>query len=508
MRAATEGSAVGYPIPKDNRLKGPFQPMRFEATVNECIVTHGEIPKDLAGGFYRTGPTWKRPTRQGTNGILAMDGMVQGLVLENGRADFRNRWIRTPKYVLEESHGKGMFTWSDGDWQDWRCFGLGDVQRDAYTRGVPQGTNSVNIFPFQGMMLATADSVGAPIAIDPITLDTVGIVAWSSKLSAGLHEKAAFGDGGFTAHPKWDPDTGVLYGWAYRDTAPYVTLHFVHPDGTVDSRDLWDAPYNAVAHDIWLTKDHLVMPFQPFIVDKARIAKGTGVYEWNPELPIVLALIPRHDINGEIRYVRMDIEPQYVMHTMSGNVSGSTLTLDGPIFNRPPFPFEQDFAKGDDVALFFSIAKSQLGRWTVDLESGATRSETLSDRPSELPKVDERFYGKGYRWGYQVGGRVKRDGMSMNSLVVTDMMTLSDQEYQIRHDQPAAVLEATFAPRHVDSPEGDGYLIVPVSWWAENRGEYLIFDTHDITQGPITRIELPFRLGWTAHGHWMDFRTP
>jgi hypothetical protein len=24
--------------------------------------------------------------------------------------------------------------------------------------------------------------------------------------------------------------------------------------------------------------------------------------------------------------------------------------------------------------------------------------------------------------------------------------------------------------------------------------------------GPITRIELPFRLGWTAHGHWMDFR--
>ena len=23
---------------------------------------------------------------------------------------------------------------------------------------------------------------------------------------------------------------------------------------------------------------------------------------------------------------------------------------------------------------------------------------------------------------------------------------------------------------------------------------------------PVARIELPFRLGWTAHGHWMDFR--
>ena len=34
----------------------------------------------------------------------------------------------------------------------------------------------------------------------------------------------------------------------------------------------------------------------------------------------------------------------------------------------------------------------------------------------------------------------------------------------------------------------------------------LIFDTQDITQGPICRIELPFMLGWTPHGHWMDFR--
>jgi len=34
-----------------------------------------------------------------------MDGMVQGLVFENGRADYRNRGLRTPKYLLEEKHG-------------------------------------------------------------------------------------------------------------------------------------------------------------------------------------------------------------------------------------------------------------------------------------------------------------------------------------------------------------------------------------------------------------------
>jgi carotenoid cleavage dioxygenase len=284
-------------------------------------------------------------------------------------------------------------------------------------------------------------------------------------------------------------------------------MHYVHPGGSVESRELTGAPYNTVAHDVWLTPEWVVMPFQPFTLDRKKISeKQLGIWGWEPEQPIVIALIPRHDLNGEIRWITTDLPTQYIMHTMSANVENDVLTLDGPIFNRPPFPFEQDFAAGDDVALFFSVAKSHLGRWSIDLKTGAAKSEQLSDRPSELPKVDERFYGKGYEWGYQVGGVVKRQGMSMNSLVVTNMKTLAEQAYQIRTDQPAAVLEATFAPRQADSPEGDGYIIVPVSWWAERRGEFQIFDTHDITKGPICRIDIPFLMGWTPHGHWMDFR--
>jgi carotenoid cleavage dioxygenase len=480
--------------------------MRFEATVEECIVSQGELPRDLSGGYYRCGPTWKRPTQQGSNALVSMDGMVQAIVFDNGRADFRNRWVRTPKYLLEEKHRRGMFSWTDGAFGDWRDFAYGDVQRDAFNCHTPQGTSNINVFPFAGQMVVSGEQGAPPIALDPVTLETTGVVDWSPELSPGIHSPVTHGDNAFTAHPKWDHDTGILYGWTYRDIAPFVTLHIVHPDGRVLSRDLWDAPYNTVAHDIWLTPDWMVMPFQPFILAKERILRGLGVWGWDPQLPIVLALIPRHDINGEIRWIKTDLRPQYVMHTMSANVIDGKLLLDAPIFNRPPFPFEQDFAAGDDVALFFSIASSTLGRWTVDLATGATTSEQLSDRPSELPKVDERFYGKGYRWGYSVGGVVKRNGMSMNSLVVTDVQTMSEQVYQIRAGEPAAVLESSFAPRSIDSPEGDGYIIVPVSWWADKRGEYLIFDTDDITQGPVCTIELPFALGWTPHGHWMDFR--
>jgi carotenoid cleavage dioxygenase len=447
--------------------------------------------------------------------------MVQALVFENGRADFRNRWIRTPKYLLEEKHGKGMFEWSDGKWDDWRNFGWGNVKRDEFNRGIPQGTNNINTFPFAGEILASGEQGGPPIALDPITLETKGIVRWSNQLSHGVHDPAGKANGNgdgiiepgtdpdtvFTAHPKWDAETGELIGYAWSDTPPFVTIHVVQTDGTVTSKVLHDAPYNTVAHDMWLTPEHIVIPFQPFIASTDRITEGLGFFGWKPELPIVICLIPRAGFpDAPARYIQADIEPEYVMHTLSCNVKDNVLTLDAPIFNRPPFPFETDFAPGEDVSLFFNIARSTLGRWTVDLDTGRATSERLSDRPAELPKVDERSYGRGYRYGYMVGGQVKGDGMSMRSLLRLDMQTGSEQEFEIKHDVPAAVLEATFAPRRPGSPEGDGYLIVPISRFREGRGEYQLFDTDDITAGPVATIEIPFHTGWTPHGHWMDFR--
>ena len=305
--------------------RGVFRPMRFEATVEDCVVSSGELPDDLCGGFYRCGPTWRRPTRQNFDSVFTMDGMVQGLIIRDGRAVFRNRWIRTPKFIAEERAGRALFQWSDGDFGDWRAFGLGDVARDEHTRGVPQGVAAINVFPFGDELLASGEQGSPPIALDPLTLETKGVVPWSVHLSRGMFDPACFGDATFTAHPKWDAQSGVLYGWGYRDEPPFVTLHWVMPDGAVRTRELWDAPYETVAHDMWLTEKYVVMPFQPFTVNRERIAKQLSGYAWDPELPIVLGLIPRDDIDGEVRWIRADIEPQYIMHTLSANRDTGTI---------------------------------------------------------------------------------------------------------------------------------------------------------------------------------------
>ena len=489
---------MAAPIPKDSRWRGPFYPMRFEATIDDCIVAEGEVPKDLAGAFYRSGPSWRRPTKQGTLAQMTGDGMVQALFFRDGQVDFRNRWIRTPKFVAEERAGRALFEWTDcnfGDWRDWAL--CADVVRDEDNAGVPQGTSWVNVFPFAGGMLTSGEQGAPPIAIDPMTLDTIGVVPWSGKLSRGVPEPASPEDASFTGHPKWDAGTGELYGWAYRDEPPFLTLHRIRPDGTVQSRELWDAPYAGVVHDIWLSERYAVIPYQPWIVDRRRLADGLGIFDWKPgELPIVLALVPRDDLeNGAIRWITLDAAPRYMMHSMSTNHVGDLLHLDAPVFeNDHPFTFTPEI-KPPQTAV--------LSRWTIDLATGKTTTECLDDEATEAPKLDERYHGRNNKWAFRLKGPHM---LYHDTVVVRNVHAGSEVSYRIGSPQLSSVLEPQLAPRHPDAPEGDGYLIVPVSRWKEHRADYLIFDTDDVTAGPIARIELPFGIGWSFHGHWKDFR--
>src|SRR3546814_19054667 len=95
--------------------------------------------------------------------------------------------------------------------------GLGDVVRDDYTRNIPQGTSAIATGNLGWDLLALGEQGTPPIAMDPFTLETKGIVGWSNKLSPGLHELACYGDGAFGPHAKWDPTTGEMWSCTSRD---------------------------------------------------------------------------------------------------------------------------------------------------------------------------------------------------------------------------------------------------------------------------------------------------
>src|SRR3954463_9699565 len=96
-------------FPEAPMFSGFQAPGRFEADVRDIPVVQGEIPVDLDGALYRVGPDPQFAPLLGTDIPLNGDGMMSMFTFENGRAHFRNRWVRTPKFVAEREAGEALF---------------------------------------------------------------------------------------------------------------------------------------------------------------------------------------------------------------------------------------------------------------------------------------------------------------------------------------------------------------------------------------------------------------
>ena len=77
----------------------------------ECDAPHlkvtGELPRELNGTLYRNGPN-PQFDAPGAHWFVG-DGMLHAFHLENGRASYRNRWVRTPKWLAEHDAGRALF---------------------------------------------------------------------------------------------------------------------------------------------------------------------------------------------------------------------------------------------------------------------------------------------------------------------------------------------------------------------------------------------------------------
>ena len=98
---------MSKPFPADEPyLNGYFAPLLAECDARDLPVS-GEVPRELSGTLYRNGPN-PRFAPRGPYHWFSGDGMLHAFQLENGRASYRNRWVRTPKWELESAEGEGL----------------------------------------------------------------------------------------------------------------------------------------------------------------------------------------------------------------------------------------------------------------------------------------------------------------------------------------------------------------------------------------------------------------
>jgi len=179
-------------------LNGNYAPWREEGDAFDLEI-EGELPRELNGALYRVGPNPHfKPL--GRYHWFDGDGMVHAFILRDGRAAYRNRYVRTEGLKAEMKQGRALFG------------GLLEQPREMPPDAPPfKNTGNTNIIGYAGRLLALLEAA-SPHELKPLTLETVGLFDFDGKLT-----------GPVTAHPKVDPVTGELLFFGYQPFPPYVT---------------------------------------------------------------------------------------------------------------------------------------------------------------------------------------------------------------------------------------------------------------------------------------------
>jgi carotenoid cleavage dioxygenase-like enzyme len=452
-------------------LSGNFAPIPSEDAFTDLPVW-GEVPRALAGTFYRNGPNPQFPPRDFNHHWFAGDGMIHAFAFSDGKVSYRNRFVQTPKWQLEHAAGRALFG----------TFG-NPATSDPSAIGKDGGLANTNIIGHAGRLLALEEA-HQPFELDPDTLAPRGYLPYAG------------GAGRFTAHPKTDPETGDLVFFGYRAGeglfSEQIAYGVVDRNGEVTRCDSFAGPYCSMIHDFFVTQRHVGFPVLPLTFSLDRAMRGAPPIAWEPEKGSHVGLMRRDAEVGTMRWFATDA--CYVFHPMNVWEEGDRLYADVMQFETAPL-----FPNADGSPP--KLAAARLARWTFDL-SGKTdtiQRDYIDDLSGEFPRFDERRAGLPYAHGYFAADTRGTADDRFDSIVHIDVRSGRRQVYTF--DAGDGPEEPIFVPR--GAAEGDGWLLSIVYRGRENRSDLAIFDALAVDRGPIGLVRLPRRIPFGFHGNWV-----
>ncbi|MFM0229653.1 carotenoid oxygenase family protein [Paraburkholderia sediminicola] len=463
-------------------FRGFNAPSRVESDIFDLEV-EGDLPADLNGTFYRCGPDPQFPPLLGTDLRFNGDGMVSMFRFRDGHVDFRSRYVRTDKFLLERAARRALFGAYRNPYTD-----------DLSVAGKFRGTANTHVMFHDGKLLALKED-SPPVAMNPHTLETYGYYNYGGKFTSET----------FTAHPKIDPHSGEMltFGYAAKGVAtPDLAYYVIGSDGQIKHEAWLTMPYPAMLHDWVVTEDYVVFPVVPITSDLERLKRKEVAFMWDDTKDVFVGVLPRYGKSEDVRWFRTPL--RFAAHFLNGFNEGTKIHIDGIVAEGNLFPFFPDVhGKPFDP----KKALARLTRWTIDLSApdGAFSERILSDVVGEMPKIDERYATRKHLHGFMLCQDPERPYIEgkfgFNAVAHINLETDSTSVYYAGED--CLFQEPVFVPRSPDANEADGYLLVMRNRVSEMASELLVFDVATLTDGPIASVRLPIRLRDAIHGSWV-----
>ncbi|MEE4454365.1 carotenoid oxygenase family protein [Novosphingobium resinovorum] len=464
-----------------------YAPCRFEGSVNDLEV-EGTVPTELEGTFIQVAPDPAYPPMLANDIFFNGDGAVTAFRFSGGHVDFQRRYVETDRLKAHRAARRSLHGIYRNPFTD-----------DPAVAGASATTANTNVIAFGDHLLALKED-SLPVALDPVTLETIGNWDFAGQI----------GDGPFTAHPKRDPEDGSLlaFGYEARGIASRDIVYYEFDAIGCKRRETWvEAPYAGMVHDFAVTPNFVIFPVLPATADLERIMAGGRHFEWQAELDFQFGIMRRGGDGSDIRWLKA---PNcFQAHVLNAFETGDLIHLDMPSASGNVFPF---FPEANGSSPLAHELHYELTRWTFDLANPGEPPlrTTLYDAPCEFPRCDERVVGRPYRHAIMLGCNMRlfaseRMGpppwQFFNQLVRLDLSTGLAESWC--GGDAECFQEPTFVPRGPSAAEGDGFILALLNHLESATTELVILDTRDIAQGPVATVRLPLRLRMSLHGSWV-----
>jgi all-trans-8'-apo-beta-carotenal 15,15'-oxygenase len=446
----------------------------------------GSIPPELEGTLFRNGPGLLDIHGHGVKHPFDGDGMISSIAMAQGKAYFRNRYVRTAGYVAEQQAKKPLYRGVFGTQRP------GGPLANAFNLKLKNIANTHVIYWSQKLLALW--EAAEPHRLDPQTLETLGLDYLNGLIAPG---------GAFTAHPKVDPGhhgDPRLVGFSVKTgLSSTITLYELDSEGQALSQHSHTIPGFAFIHDFAITPNYAIFFQNPVSFGPLPFLLGfKGAAEcirFDPKQPTKILIIPRQ---GNQPMQVIETEPCFVFHHANAYEQDGQVVVESVCYDR--FPSLEGSASYKEVD-FDAVPAGQLWRFSLDLNRSQATVTPLITRCVEFPTLHPDQVGRAHRYLYIGAAHVPTGNAPLQALVKLDNHT---GDTEVWSAAPRGFMgEPLFVPRPQATEEDEGWVLV-LMYNAERRcSDLVILDAQAIAAGPVARLKLPHHVPYGLHGSFV-----
>jgi carotenoid cleavage dioxygenase-like enzyme len=461
---------------------GPWRPQTTEWKADDLEVVEGEIPTDLDGIYLRNTENPVHPSLKNYHPFDG-DGMIHVVGFRDGKAFYRNRFIRTDGLIAEQESGRALWA------------GLAErpssaVREDGWgARRRMKDASSTDVIVHRGNALTSFYQCGDLYRLNPYTAETEGKETWGGSFPF---------EWGVSAHPKVDDRTGEMLFFNYSKEAPYMKYGVVDESNELVHYVDIPLPGARLPHDMAFTENYAILNDFPLFWDAEGLKHDAHIARWHRDMPSRFAVIPRRGQTSDIKW--FEAESTYVLHFVNAYEEGDEIVLDG-FFQGDPEPADNGQGNQWERAFrFLALDRMQarLHRWRLNLVTGQVKEQQLSDSITEFGMMNGSRAGQSYRYAYAATG--KPGWFLFDGLVKHDLQTGTEERWALGDGVYGS--ETAMAPRVGSTGEDDGYLVTLTTDMNADASFCLVFDAARVGDGPVCKLKLPERISSGTHSTW------